>query len=140
MNVFDENIRADQREMLRAWRIPVRQIGHRFTEKALTDENIIPLLLRLSRPTFFTHDRDFDNRRLGHQGYCLVILYVPEPEAAGYVRRVLRHPAFDTWAKRMGSVIRVTPTGIMVWRLHAEAEEHIPWPTAHGRAQRPAAR
>ena len=140
MNVFDENIRADQRELLRAWRVRVRHIGHGLREKGLADQNIIPLLLRLNRPTPFTQDGDFDNRRWCHPDYCLVVLRIPEPQAAGYIRRVLRHPRFKTWAGRRGTVLRVSPAGITVWRLHAEAEEHLPWPGGRGRAQRPAAR
>ena len=27
MNLLDENVRGDQRELLRKWRIPIRQIG-----------------------------------------------------------------------------------------------------------------
>jgi hypothetical protein len=108
--------------------------------KALSDENIIPPLLRLRRPTHFSRDRDFFQRRLCHRGYCLVQLAVSELEIARYVRRLLRQPAFDTRAKRMGDVLRVTPTGITVWRLHAETEERVSWPVRGVRAQRPAAR
>jgi hypothetical protein len=140
VNILDENVRADQRDMLRVWRVPVRQIGFDLHNKGLTDENIIPVLLRLRRPTLFTGDRDFCQRSLCHPRYCLVQLAVHKVEIASYIRRVLRHPAFDTQGKRMGSVLRVTSTGITAWRLHAEAEEHIPWPGGRGGAQRPAAR
>jgi hypothetical protein len=140
VNVLDENIRADQRDLLHTWRIPVRQIGYDLHDKGLSDENIVPLLLQLRNPTLFTGDRDFVRRFLCHPRYCLVRLAVGKQEAASYIRRLLRHPNFDTQAKRMGSVLRVAPIGIAIWRLHAEAEAHIPWPGRGGRAQRPAAR
>ena len=126
--------------MLRACRVSVRHIGHDLQAKGLTDENIIPLLLRLRRPTLFTGDRDFFRRPLCHPRYYLVQLAVRKRETASYVRRLLRHAAFDTQAKRMGTVLRVTPMGVTAWRLHAEAEEHVPWPIGRRRAQRPAAR
>ncbi len=46
-------------------------------------------------------------------------------EMATFVRRVLRHPEFNTQAKRMDTVIRVTRTGLSVWRLHAKKEVHL---------------
>lgn len=32
-----------------------------------------------------------------------------------------------TLAKRMGKVIRASPMGLAMWRLHAEKEEHFDW-------------
>ena len=42
-------------------------------------------------------------------------------------RRLLRHPRFDTRAKRMGAVIRVSPRCIRVWRPLVEQESRIDW-------------
>jgi hypothetical protein len=114
--------------MLRSWRIAVRQIGHEIARKGLPDEEIIPLLLTLRRPTLFTRDLGFYNRELCHARYCLVILAVGQYEAAHFVRRVLRTPRFDAQAKRMGKVIRVTHSGLAVWRVHAEQEMRHEWP------------
>jgi hypothetical protein len=47
--------------------------------------------------------------------------------AATFVRRLLRHRQFDTEAKRLATVIRLSQCGLAVWRLHAEAEIHIDW-------------
>jgi hypothetical protein len=47
---------------------------------------------------------------------------VKKQEAAEYTRRLLRHPEFDTVAKRMGKVIRVSPMRLAVWYPHAEKE------------------
>lgn len=48
-------------------------------------------------------------------------------EGAEYVRRVLRHPAANTRAKRMGALVRVSPGGVRVWRRNG-AEQAFPWP------------
>lgn len=37
MNVLDENILESQRQLLRGWRVPVRQIGHELAHKGLPD-------------------------------------------------------------------------------------------------------
>ena len=50
-----------------------------------------------------------------------------EEHAAEYVRRVLRHRRLNTRAKRMGSVIRVSPDGLVLWRIHQEQKEHLAW-------------
>jgi hypothetical protein len=77
----------------------------------MKDRNdIIPLLHSRRRPTFFTHDVGFYDPKLRHAGDCLVCLQVDEDEAADYIRRLLRHPAFRTKAQRMGKVIRVRST------------------------------
>ncbi|MBI3913878.1 MAG: hypothetical protein HY327_06800 [Chloroflexi bacterium] len=52
---------------------------------------------------------------------------VAQPEAAHFIRRVLRHPDFDTHAKRMGVVIRASQSGLNVWRRKAEHEAHSDW-------------
>jgi len=96
--------------------------------KGMADEEILPFLLSLSQPTFFTRDLGFDAPRFCHARYCLVILAVGQYEVAHFVRRLLRHPSFDSRAKRTGRVIRVMPTGLAVWHQHAEQELRIAWP------------
>ena len=59
MNVLDENLAEGQRLLLRRWRITTRQIGVDVGCRGMADEEIIPLLLELRRPTFFTRDADF---------------------------------------------------------------------------------
>ena len=97
MNILDENIVANQRERLKGWHIPIRQVGYDIRKQGLQDAAIIPFLLELGRPTFFTRDLDFYNRNLCHVRYCLVCLVVGQYEVATFVRRVLRHPEFDTY-------------------------------------------
>jgi hypothetical protein len=84
----------------------------------MPDREIIPLLHGLPRPTFFTRDEHFYERHLCHARYCLVYLAVAKAEVATFVRKLLRHRQFNTAAKRMGTVIRVSPVGFALWRLH----------------------
>ena len=127
MILLDENVAESQRALLLSKRVAARQIGHDIGRKGLKDQQIIPLLHTLDRPTFFTLDADFYDRRLCHQGYCLVHLDVADEAAAEYVRRFLRHREVSTKAKRMGRVFRVSASGLSAWRVHQEQERHISW-------------
>ena len=107
MLVLDENVPAAQRQLLRNWRVHFRVVGSDVAFYGTKDENLIPVLHRLPNPTFFTLDRDFHRRDLAHPGYCLVWLDVRGKQAAEFIRRFLRHPSFDTQARRMGVIARV---------------------------------
>lgn len=128
MNILDENVLSSQRALLRRWHIRVRHVGYDLFTKGVQDEGIIPLLHRERRATFFTRDADFYRRDWRHARYCLVYLAVDRDDVAVYVRLLLNHPLFDAEAKRLGHVIRVTPTGLTFWRPRAEQEEHAAWP------------
>ncbi len=93
----------------------------------MSDEEIIPLLRRLHRPTFFTRDLGLSDRHLCDSRYCVVVMPIDPEDVAVMVRRVLHHPAFDTQAKRMGTVIHASHSGLTVWRLHAASEERVDW-------------
>ena len=80
MNLLDENIRQDQGEQLRKWRLKFRRVTHELTDPGVQDSDIIPLLHRTKRPTFFTHDRDYFKASLVHPSYCLVWLDVFDGE------------------------------------------------------------
>ena len=127
MNLLDENIIASQRELLRSWRISIRQISYDVEQKGLQDEQIIPLLHHQRNTTFFTRDLGFYSRSLCHGRYCLVCLAVSKDEVAVFVRRFLRHAGFETRAKRIGCVIHVSHGGLRVWRLDATSEQLVPW-------------
>ena len=45
MIVIDENFPESQRQLLRGWRIPIRQIGYEVGRKGMKDDEIIALLL-----------------------------------------------------------------------------------------------
>jgi hypothetical protein len=127
VNILDENIPKNQRQLLEKWGIPIRQIGFNAGQRGWPDDKIVPFLQHQRRPTFFTRDGDFYDRRLCHARYSLVCLAVDKYEAAVFVRRLLRHPELDTQAQRMGAVMRVSSAGLSVWRLHAEIEGHLDW-------------
>jgi len=127
MNILDENILNEQRDLMKMWKMAVHQIGDDLGWKGMQDEEIIPLLHRLNRPTFFTRDGDFYHRKLCHSRYCLVYLDVGRYEVASFVRRLLRHHQFDTHAKRMGAVIRLFHGGLAVWYFHSEKENRFEW-------------
>lgn len=127
MIVLDENVDDYERDRLRTWHIRAHKIGRDLGTKGVKDEQIIPLLMSLTRPTLFTLDDDFNNPRLCHSAYCIVYLAVRATDVATYVRRVLRHPALNTQAKRMGAVIRASEPGLRVWRRN-EAEQALAWP------------
>ena len=128
MIIPDEHIPPSQRHRLRSWRIPVRQIGYDAGRKGLQDDEIIPFLRGLRRPTFVSLDQGFYERSLCHPRYCIVHLTVKQYEVAAFLRRLLRHPAFNTQAKRMGAVSRVSQARLSVWRPNASSEASLNWP------------
>ena len=77
MNVFDENIPASQRELLLRQHVRIRQIGFDAGQSGMQDEEIVAFLRQLRRPTFFTRDGDFYDRRFCHAKYSLVQLSYP---------------------------------------------------------------
>ena len=129
MNVLDENIPASQRQLLESWRFRPRQIGFNIGRRGLQDDEIVVLLQKLRRPTFFTRDEDFYDQQLAHAKYALVYVAVERHEVAYFVRRLLRHPALNTQAKRLGAVVRASSAGMSMWRLHEQMESHLDWPT-----------
>ena len=128
MLVLDENLPAGQQQLLRKWRIHFRFVGVDVARSGAEDEDLIPLLHRLPQPTFFTLDRDFYRGDWAHPNYGLVWLDVRRREAAEFIRRFLRHPSFDTQAKRMGAVARVHAGGVIWWRAKQRAPQSVAWP------------
>jgi hypothetical protein len=114
VNILDENIPKSQASLLESWRIHFKQIGVNVGRLGMSDQEIIPLLLKQNRPTFFTRDQGFYDSRLCHAGYCLVFLAVGKNEVASFIRRLLSHPSFRTRAMRMGSIVRVSRAKISV--------------------------
>ncbi|MGH9839332.1 MAG: hypothetical protein ACREEM_11175 [Blastocatellia bacterium] len=128
MNILDENIDLIRRQQLLRWKIHVRQIGIELGYAGMKDRNeIIPLLHTLRRPTLLTRDDDFYHPQLRHPGYCLAYFDVTLAEAARYIRRFLRHPAFRTQAQRMGKVARVHQSGITFWQVGADESSKLDW-------------
>ena len=74
MIILDENFPESQRQLLRGWRVPIRQIGYEVGRSGMQDEESIPFLLQRRRVTFFTLDQGFYKQHLCHARYCLVYL------------------------------------------------------------------
>jgi len=127
MNILDENIPESQLQLLHSWRIRAHQIGQEAGRQGMKDEEIIPFLHKIKSITFFTRDQGFYHNHLCHANYCLVCLAVGQYETASFIRRFLKHPAFNTKTKRMGKVIRLTHMDIRIWKLHLKKEEKLVW-------------
>jgi hypothetical protein len=127
VNLLDENVPESERRRLLDWRVRVRQIGVDVGYQGLKDDQIVPLLITLRRVTFFSLDSDYYKPHLRHADYSLVFLAVGQYQTAEFVRRFLRHPAFDTLAKRLGKVIRLSPAAVHFFRLHGDREEAVAW-------------
>jgi hypothetical protein len=127
VNILDENIVFEQREVLRRLGIPFRQIGFELSSKGIKDPQVIPLLLRLKQPTFFTRDFDYFDANLCHQGYCLVWLNVRPDEVGVFIRRFLRHSDFCTHQQRLGRVVRVHQGGINYWQRGQRKQTEFAW-------------
>jgi hypothetical protein len=125
--ILDENFPESQWQLLRSWRIRPLLIGRDISEKGTKDDNLVGFLIQQRRPTFFTRDEGFYSKKLCHVRYCLVYLAVRPDESASFVRRFLRHPHFDTRAKRLGAVIRVSSAGLQMWRLREARESFLSW-------------
>jgi hypothetical protein len=130
MILLDENIRLDQGEQLRRWRIRFRFLAQDIAHHGIKDQEITPLLHRLKNPTLFTHDQDFFRRDLAHPGYCLVWLDVFDGQAARFIRAFLKQPDFNTAARRMGAVVRVHQAGIDAWRRNKDKLQKRSWDEA----------
>jgi magnesium-transporting ATPase (P-type) len=118
VNILDENISENQAALLASWRIRFKQIGSDVGRSGMTDEAIIPLLLRQALPTFFTRDKGFYDFRLCHARYCLVFLDVRRNETA----------SFNSKRKRMGKVVRASRGKIVFCDIvERRSEKELRW-------------
>ncbi len=127
MNVLDENIPLDQRDLLRAWGVRCRMIGQDIARLSIGDDNILVMLHRLKQPTLFTRDEHFFKRPLCHPSYGLIWLDVAPDESATFARRLLHHPHFSTKARRMGVVLRAHHDGLQFWQSQHPALQRLRW-------------
>jgi len=130
MNLLDENIPLEQRDILEARGIRCRSVGPDIAKLGIGDDNLVALLHRLKQPTFFTRDQHFFKPRLVHASYGLVWLDVAPEEAAFFIRRFLVHPRFKTKLSRRGLVARVHHDGVHFWQRNRRALEFAAWPGA----------
>jgi hypothetical protein len=125
--VLDENILEGQRVLLEGSSSSVHQIGLDIGVKGLKDEQIVVLLQGLRQATFLTRDLGFFDPELRNRRYAIVVAAVGQYEMAGFARRFLRHPLFDSHAKRAGKVLRLAPSGITFWQLRRQQEVFVGW-------------
>jgi hypothetical protein len=128
MNVLDENIPLEQRDLLQLRGIPCRMVGRDLAHLSIGDDNVLALLHHLKQPTLFTRDLHFFHRHLCHASYALVYLDLAPEECAVFIRRFLSHPRFDTHAKRMGVVARVHHDGVHFWERKRATLQRAGWP------------
>lgn len=127
MIILDENIIASQREQLKKWRIHFSRVGVHIGYRGIDDVDIMPLIQKMPKPTLFTRDSDFFKKYFCHKKYCIVFLNINQDEVAVYIRRFLRHPQFNTFAKRQGLVIRLVSSGFHFWELNVTHEHTLDW-------------
>jgi hypothetical protein len=126
-HIFDEHCRRSQLTVVRTKVRSVAQVGHDWGERGWSDRNQIIPHLHGSGATFHTQDIGFFDGRLRHADYCLVCYDVPPGELAQWVLKFLRHSEFNTHAKRLGKVIKVSPAKIAYWELHEPQLKEVEW-------------
>jgi hypothetical protein len=126
--ILDHNIPEHQAKQLRRRRIHFRQIGFEVGRPEWQDQQEILRFLHATKQiTFFSRDLGFFRAPLRHANYCLVALTVPVLETAHYVSRLLRHPHFNTRAKRNGKVMKVSTKGITFWEIGRQRYSTARW-------------
>lgn len=121
MYLLDENITKDQKELLEKWRYNVKQIGVDIATKGIQDIQIITLLQQLHGVLFLTRDTDFFKQSYCHLNYCIVYLDVEKTETAYFIRKFLKHPNFNTTAKRLGKIVKVNQTLIQYYSVKSNS-------------------
>ncbi len=126
-HIFDENFPASAVQVVRQKVVSVAQLGQDWGVSGWLDvEQIFPQL-HGSRATFHTLDAGLFKRRYSHRDYCLVYYDVPEAELAYWVLKFLRHRQFNTHAKRLGKVVKVSPAKLAYWALHEPRMKQLEW-------------
>jgi hypothetical protein len=125
--LVDENFTAAQCRELVAKSLRITQIGHGVASKGIIDEHIVPLLLTLRRPTFFTQDKGFFDYRLCHSSYCIVVVDAEARRVPDFVIRALRHLRLRSFRQRTGLVVKVGPSGITLLNAGSPKPILVPW-------------
>lgn len=125
-NVLDELTIKEVSEQLKRWRIATDKVGREFGQFGWSDEQIRGALIG-SRKTFHTRDKGYYKPIYRHSSYSLVFYDVRDDEMAYYIRRLLRHSLFNTHAKRLGKVIKVTSIHIEFWEVGRSGKVKVEW-------------
>jgi len=114
MIVLDEQLlgRNIETEIEKWYRGDVRFVIELRPGTVIKDDAIPKLLRKENQPTFVTiNEKDFWRKTPIDNKYCVVCFTLPDSrtnEISQALRELFRHPEFNTKAKRMGKVIRVT--------------------------------
>jgi hypothetical protein len=114
MIVLDEQLmgRGLDREIAAWYRGAVRYLIDLRPNSVIKDEAIPTLLRSQPQPTFVTiNERDFWERVVADPRYCIVCFSLPDSRAdeiPRLLRALLRRPEFNTKARRMGKIIRIS--------------------------------
>ena len=127
MLLLDENLPGGQRLLLRNWGLHFRVVGIEVGRTGTKDENLIPVLHRLQQATFFSLDRFFFRPELLHRNICRVWLDVMDEQAAGFIRRFVKQPDFNTQAKGLGKVVPVHADGLHIRQIDSMELRSIRW-------------
>jgi hypothetical protein len=123
MIVLDEQLLGrDLEELISTWyRGNVCFITDLRPDTIIKDDAIPMLLRQQSQPTFVTiNERDFWRKVEIDNNFCVVCFTFPDhraQEISSSLRAILQHPDFNTKAKRMGRVLRVTDNNIAYYSV-----------------------
>jgi hypothetical protein len=125
-NVYQQSIMAS----IAAWyRDQVRSLSTLRPNTLIKDEAIPTVLRNVRQPTFVTTNVDDFWRRIpAHSRYSIVCVALPNErlhELSPLLRQLLRLPEFNTKAKRMGKVIRVSPSQLQYYERQGDHITHI---------------
>lgn len=127
MFLLDENISELEALRLRRAGVRVRRISE-VVRIGTSDADIVRALRRLKRPLLFSQDEHFFQLKWLHAQYGLAYFDTSPTEIAEFARRFLGHPEFNTQAKRMGLVARLSSSGVSFWRAGDTQLRKINWP------------
>ena len=114
MIILDEQLlgRNLENEISHWYQGAVRFITDLRPHTVIKDDAIPKLLQQENQPTFVTiNEHDFWRKIQANRRYCVVCFALPDSrthEIALTLRDLIQHSAFNSKAKRMGTVIRVT--------------------------------
>ena len=126
MILLDENVHQQSiMASIAAWyRGQVRSLTTLRPNTLIKDEAIPMVLRRVRQPTFVTTNvADFWRRVPAHSRYSIVCVALPNErlhELPSLLRQLLRLPEFNTKAKRMGKVIRVSPSQLQYYERQGD--------------------
>lgn len=124
MIVLDEQLlgRNIELEIAKWYQGAIRNIIELRPHTVIKDDAIPGLLRQQSQPIFITiNEKDFWRKVAIDNQYCIVCFAMPDSRAneiPKILRSLLRIPEFNTKAKRMGKVIRVTDKEISYYTFN----------------------